>query len=165
MKDTTKFAEFQVFDRKLRSMREMNYISYNPFGGTWTFKVNHFSIWGLVNEEDAEIDEDDLSKQEDGGEQPLRKVRTLAQSKPSDKEVILKTDGTFGTLSGKDDSIVEEKAYEPDLSDADFEGIEASPKLDVSKDWVEQLILAGSCTGSCVCHSGRDHVRLSSDHE
>ena len=22
-----------------------------------------------------------------------------------------------------------------------------------------------SCTGSCVCHSGRDHVRLSSDHE
>lgn len=144
MKDTTKFAEFQVFDRKLRSMREMNYISYNPFGGTWTFKVNHFSIWGLVNEEDAEIDEDDLSKQEDGGEQPLRKVRTLAQSKPSDKEVILKTDGTFGTLSGKDDSIVEEKAYEPDLSDADFEGIEASPKLDVSKDWVEQLILAGS---------------------
>uniref|UniRef100_UPI0001C04F2A Nucleoporin NUP145 n=1 Tax=Saccharomyces cerevisiae TaxID=4932 RepID=UPI0001C04F2A len=42
MKDTTKFAEFQVFDRKLRSMREMNYISYNPFGGTWTFKVNHF---------------------------------------------------------------------------------------------------------------------------
>ena len=22
-----------------------------------------------------------------------------------------------------------------------------------------------SCTGSCVCHSGRDHVRLSADHE
>ncbi|QHS73243.1 nucleocytoplasmic transporter NUP145 [Saccharomyces paradoxus] len=144
MKDTTKFAEFQILDKKLRNMREMNFISYNPFGGTWTFKVNHFSIWGLVNEEDAEIDDGDLSKQEDISEQPSKRVRTLAQSKPPSEEVVLKTNGTFGTLTGRDDSIIEEKAYEPDLSDADFEGIEVSPKLDVSKDWVEQLILAGS---------------------
>lgn len=144
MTDNSKFAEFQIFDRKLRNMREMNFISYNPFGGIWTFKVSHFSIWGLVNEEDAEIDEEDLEKDKNEVENPSKKVRTLAQSKPLNEEMIVKTNGTSGCLVDKEDSIIEEKAYEPNVSEADFEGIEVSPKLDVSKDWVEQLTLAGS---------------------
>ncbi|CAI4061752.1 nucleocytoplasmic transporter NUP145 SKDI_07G1660 [Saccharomyces kudriavzevii IFO 1802] len=145
MKDTSKFAEFQSLDRKLRNMREMNFISYNPFGGIWTFKVNHFSIWGLVNEEDAEIDQEDSGgKNEDEHERPSKKVRTLAQSRPSNEEVVLETNDAFESLSSKEASIIEEKAYEPDVSEADFEGIEVSPGLDISKDWVEQLTLAGS---------------------
>lgn len=57
--DNSKLTEVQLFVRKLKKLRDMEFISYNPFGGIWIFKVKHFSIWGLLNDEDIEVDEEE----------------------------------------------------------------------------------------------------------
>ncbi|WLF80662.1 hypothetical protein PVL30_004448 [Lodderomyces elongisporus] len=36
----------------LKKQEGMEYISYNPSSSTWVFRVKHFSIWGLVDEDD-----------------------------------------------------------------------------------------------------------------
>lgn len=54
----TKDLETRLFVRKLKDLKDMEYVTYDPFSGAWTFKVKHFSIWGLVNEDDDVVDVD-----------------------------------------------------------------------------------------------------------
>lgn len=51
-----KDLELRVFVRKLKEMKDMEFVTYDPFSGAWTFKVKHFSIWGLVNDDDDVVD-------------------------------------------------------------------------------------------------------------
>lgn len=53
-----KDLELRIFVRKLKEFKDMEFVTYDPFSGTWTFKVKHFSIWGLVNEDDEVVDVD-----------------------------------------------------------------------------------------------------------
>ncbi|AET37983.1 nucleocytoplasmic transporter NUP145 Ecym_2236 [Eremothecium cymbalariae DBVPG len=64
---TSEISKVQYFVKRLKCMREMEFISYKPYGGIWTFKVKHFSIWGLINDSDVEVDEEELeaAKQEE----------------------------------------------------------------------------------------------------
>ncbi|CCH40550.1 Nucleoporin [Wickerhamomyces ciferrii] len=55
---TTKDLELRLFIRKLKELKDMEFVTYDPFSGAWTFKVKHFSIWGLVNEDDDVVDVD-----------------------------------------------------------------------------------------------------------
>lgn len=176
LKDASKFDEIQILVKRLRNMRNMDFISYNPFGGVWTFKVNHFSIWGLVNEEDVEVDEEaikrDTKKQIKNRSISFPKQkRKLAQSNGGPQEsvpgtfilpnaiVADSTQNNLLTLQQQSepalieefdekeeplDFLVEEKPYEPDVSEEDFEGLEVDPSLNISSDWVEQLKLAGA---------------------
>ncbi|CCE85262.1 Piso0_004844 [Millerozyma farinosa CBS 7064] len=41
----------------LRQLQGMEFITYDPITSMWTFKVKHFSIWGLVDDEYAEQEE------------------------------------------------------------------------------------------------------------
>ncbi|AOA62771.1 Nuclear pore subcomplexes subunit [Komagataella phaffii] len=50
--------DISSFITKLKSFNGMNYISYSPISGTWVFGVEHFSIWGIVEEDDLEIEPD-----------------------------------------------------------------------------------------------------------
>ncbi|QLL30346.1 hypothetical protein HG536_0A01630 [Torulaspora globosa] len=174
LRDEANSNEVQVLVRRLRNLRNMDFISYNPFGGVWTFKVNHFSIWGLTNEEDAEIDEQEVKNakaetiidenfaypnarrslaqtkmdqemlpgtfesQENGfspAELPQRELIGVRQANNSDLESVTPRESDF---------LVEEKPYEPDINESDFEGMVNEPALNTSSNWVEQLQLAGS---------------------
>ncbi|KAG0663162.1 hypothetical protein C6P44_002004 [Monosporozyma unispora] len=145
--DASKTDEMQVLIRKLKSMRDMEFISYNPFGGIWTFKVNHFSIWGLVNEEAVEVDEDEVNSYKHS-EDPL-----YGGTKASDNRQLISTNPE--NMSSEDynmnesgaslnDGIIEEKQYEPDVMEQDFDALQVTPNLNISSDWINQLKLAGS---------------------
>lgn len=124
--DSSRLTEFQKFAQKLRSLRDMEFISYNPFGGVWTFKVQHFSIWGLVNESDAEIDEDD----------DMEDILDINKLSPQSNESQLNVSAI------NTGNLIDEKVYEPDIEEEDFEGLEQNEILDVAKNWDEQLRLA-----------------------
>lgn len=174
LKSENNFNEVQILVRRLKSIRNMTFVSYNPFGGVWTFKVNHFSIWGLTNEEDAEIDEKEVSDAAASKTTPKdfhypKVERSLAQSNQAQHIIP----GTFGSQNDnfvnhqlaqrdlvnfsqashadldfesqqEDDFLVEEKPYEPDINESDFEGMIVEPAFKTSNNWVEQLNLAGS---------------------
>lgn len=145
--DVSKTDEIQVLIRKLKSMRDMEFVSYNPFGGIWTFKVNHFSIWGLINEEDTEVDKNEIDTYRQNAH-----TDTYLTTYESDRR-----DLGFQTLNNRNnedylmedsepllnEDIIQVKQYEPDISEQDFEALQANPDLNVSNDWVEQLKLAG----------------------
>ncbi|CCF57202.1 hypothetical protein KAFR_0C02090 [Kazachstania africana CBS 2517] len=146
--DDSKIEEIQFFVRKLKGMRDMEYISYNPFGGIWTFRVDHFSVWGLVNDEDIEIDEDEVhaADREEIDMANSTEAKLLALQQKSFSE-------SAEAVDDYDSLIVEEKQYEPDVNEEDFEALQVDPSLDISDDWVEQLRLAGSSLHSVFAQS------------
>ncbi|KAG0670470.1 hypothetical protein C6P45_002374 [Maudiozyma exigua] len=165
--NSQKSSEIQLLIRRLKSMKDMEFISYNPFGGVWTFRVNHFSIWGLVDSEDVEIDENDL-KEEEELEKRIQKdqlvhKRTLAQSNlpqgnqrlennTQDNLLALQNqsfaNGGIDTTELEDDGLIEEKAFEPQVDEEDIELMEVEPSLEVVDNWVEQLRIAGTSNNS-----------------
>ena len=57
----------------LKAKKDMEFVTYDPITYVWTFKVKHFSIWGLVDEEDlGNTDEDrkilELKRKQDAEE-------------------------------------------------------------------------------------------------
>lgn len=164
--DNSKIAEVQYFVKRLRNMKEMQFISYNPFGGIWTFRVKHFSVWGIVNEDDIEIDSDEAikSNEDDIKSRPLAFPRghqgrknSIIEVKPPQNADLTATEALaiqnevmdlVPVLSASDDGdmsfIIKEKPYEPsDVDEDDLNILEASPKLVTSSNWVQQLQLAG----------------------
>ena len=170
--ENSDLAKVQYFVKRLKSMRDMEFISYNPYGGVWTFKVKHFSIWGLVNDSDVEIDDVELEaareaeikqrivaipkrpgfgKQADstvpGGFDQLVHIPSsvdidMTQTSPDDYSL---TSAPVDALLHDEamTDLIEEKPYEPsDVDEEDFEGLEAEPNLEVSSDWHQQLQLA-----------------------
>ncbi|CAL9738452.1 nucleoporin Nup145p [Monosporozyma servazzii] len=146
--DASRTDEMQVLIRKLKNMRDMEFISYNPFGGIWTFKVNHFSIWGLVNDDDVEIDQEEINSYKQHADNPIYGTnmhldnRQLISTNPeisSSEDFIMNDSDPI-----LNDGIVEEKQYEPDVMEQDFDALQAQPNLNISNDWISQLKLAGS---------------------
>lgn len=78
----TKDLEFRLFVKKLRELKDMEFVTYDPINGSWTFKVKHFSIWGLVDEDDAVVDiEEELSKLKQKSPTP-QQSQQMKQSNP-----------------------------------------------------------------------------------
>lgn len=49
--------------RRLQNLTGMEFVTYNPLTHYWTFKVKHFSIWGLIDDgEDDDMVTDDAKK-------------------------------------------------------------------------------------------------------
>ncbi|KAL3234404.1 Uncharacterized protein RNJ44_03166 [Nakaseomyces bracarensis] len=138
--DSSRLVEFQLFSKKLRALRDMEFISYNPFNGIWTFKVQHFSIWGLVNEDDAEIDEDDLDEKK-------------KEKEESEKELLFHDRSKVEKSLAFVDDLIDEKAYEPEVKDEDFDGLEAAQILETANNWDDQLRVAGLPTRSIFADS------------
>lgn len=62
--------------KRLQNITGMNFITYDPILYQWTFRVKHFSVWGLIDDSEDEADEAgearrlrDLKKQQDGHEE------------------------------------------------------------------------------------------------
>ncbi|AGO13098.1 AaceriAFL059Cp [[Ashbya] aceris (nom. inval.)] len=170
--ENSDLAKVQYFVKRLKSMRDMEFISYNPYGGIWTFKVKHFSIWGLVNDSDVEIDDVEL----EAAREAEIKQRIVAIPKrpgfgkqsentvpggfdqlvhiPSSLDIDMTNTSPdeYSVANAPVDALfqdeamtdlIEEKPYEPsDVDEEDFEGLEAEPNLEVSSDWHQQLQLA-----------------------
>ncbi|ODQ77859.1 hypothetical protein BABINDRAFT_163236 [Babjeviella inositovora NRRL Y-12698] len=43
------------FTKSLQHQRGMEFVTYDPTTGIWVFKVKHFSVWGIVDDADEEI--------------------------------------------------------------------------------------------------------------
>ncbi|CCH57989.1 hypothetical protein TBLA_0A01880 [Henningerozyma blattae CBS 6284] len=139
IKNASDILEVQYFGKKLRSMKDMEFISYNPYGGIWTFKVQHFSIWGLVNKEDAEVDQDLLDEYKRKQRETENSMQTNESESVTQDMVYVPSNDALETQS---DLILQENPYEPNVNEKDFIFLENEPKLDISNDWVEQLKLA-----------------------
>ncbi|CUS23221.1 LAQU0S08e04808g1_1 [Lachancea quebecensis] len=157
--------EVQLLTKKLRRLKGMSFVSYNPLEGLWTFKVQHFSIWGLIDENGAENEQRlDFETEHKQRKIAVPRHRSIA-AKPCQTFDKQATDGTsihprgglgmdqvaFGTLvqnkiEAEDVNLcelVEEKQYEPsDVEPEDFEGMEAKTSLGVTNNWAIQLELA-----------------------
>lgn len=48
------------FIKKLQNLKGMDFVTYDLITGSWVFKVMHFSVWGLVDEEDNEENDEKL---------------------------------------------------------------------------------------------------------
>lgn len=76
-----KDIEHRLFVKKLKELKDMEFVTYDPINGSWTFKVQHFSIWGLVEEDDAVVDiEEELAKAK----------RKIASAEPAEPTQSLK---------------------------------------------------------------------------
>ncbi|GMM31833.1 hypothetical protein DAMA08_045780 [Martiniozyma asiatica (nom. inval.)] len=49
-------------ENKLRSLQGMKFVSYD--NGVWTFDVEHFSVWGLVEDDDDDDEEEEAYRQQ-----------------------------------------------------------------------------------------------------
>lgn len=175
IKDNSKLTEIQLFVKRLRNMKEMEFISYNPFGGIWTFRVKHFSVWGIVNQEDIEVDEEDAVKfkSDEIKNRTFAYPRNIRSTKneivpgmfnevseipqeadTTTEEALAMENEVFGLapLLSDDNNmslIVKEKPYEPsDVDEEDLEVMEVHPHLETSKNWLQQLQLAGTSRNS-----------------
>ncbi|AMD21332.1 HER053Wp [Eremothecium sinecaudum] len=87
--DNSDFTKVQLFVKKLKSMRDMDFISYNPYDGIWTFKVKHFSIWGLINDSDTDGNDEamDVTSPEEINQRIVAIPRRPGFSKKSESSV------------------------------------------------------------------------------
>ncbi|SCU84292.1 LADA_0D00892g1_1 [Lachancea dasiensis] len=138
--------EVQLLIRKLRAQKGMAFVSYNPTEGLWTFRVQHFSIWGLI-EEDDETSQNLEEGQHSGklafsNSKPISKVENATAGRLPIQNIV--HPGTAETQDTDMLNLIDEKQYEPlDVGPADIKGIEVQTNLSVSSDWILQLKLAG----------------------
>lgn len=69
--------------KRLQKLTGMEFVTYDPLTCNWTFKVKHFSVWGLIDDSEAEGDEDEetkrlraLKKKQDDEENEMSSVYT-----------------------------------------------------------------------------------------
>ncbi|SSD58949.1 uncharacterized protein SCODWIG_00710 [Saccharomycodes ludwigii] len=173
IKNGSNIPGIQNFVKKLKNQRGMEFISYNPFGGVWIFKVKHFSIYGLVDDNSVAVDLDGVEVSDEiknrniaypkmradeysDVDLPGAFERTTSNKQQSNTSSALNINSTDIVLStpkipGKlldlvqNEDIVVERDYEPsDVDESDFDDLEVQPDLDTADDWVEQLVLAGT---------------------
>ena len=179
IKDVSNSSETQKLVKKLKNMGGgMEFISYNPYGGIWTFRVKHFSIWGLVDEKDAEISEGESESDEDMSEgtnsdEQINGAQFSVQQQGGHQQALVKASNGTGyneivvtgaeLLSNDANEIIAEKQYEPQIDEADFDVLEVEVPLDTSPDWVEQLKLAGTSIRSVYTQQKQTDERINAD--
>ncbi|CCE65902.1 hypothetical protein TPHA_0N01210 [Tetrapisispora phaffii CBS 4417] len=155
IKDSARTPEFQKFVAKLRRMKGMEFVSYNPYSGSWTFNVQHFSIWGLVEDAEEETHEEENNEQIPCDKLAGQPLHVDEYSQPNDavtfqKDIPMTYEEDMQDL---DEFIINERQYEPEVTAQDFMGLEANPKLEVSTSWSQQLNIAGKSLFSIFSNS------------
>ncbi|CEP64768.1 nucleocytoplasmic transporter NUP145 LALA0_S13e02564g [Lachancea lanzarotensis] len=164
--------EVQLLIKRLKMQKGMAFISYNPHGGLWTFRVQHFSIWGLVDEEDQNEDQNHKAGLSDRKvAYPKNKVlnkalpnypnlestgaRSLVTGTTNTSKKILRS---FNSEDVSMLNLIDEKQYEPsDVNEEDFYHLEVHSRLSVSDDWDVQLKLAGATANSVFASTEKPH--------
>ncbi|KAH3666446.1 hypothetical protein OGAPHI_003442 [Ogataea philodendri] len=87
---------------RLKANLGMQFISYYPLTGTYTFRVEHFSIWGLVDEDEDDPELVQRFKEQMKRESELQSNKTLEQQNALDRISIYTGDqssvpGGWGT--------------------------------------------------------------------
>lgn len=157
--------EVQQHFKLLKMMPGMRFVSYDPIVGTWVFHVDHFSIWGLIDDDDDEVDPEIASEfqrqleqeaEKEAAKQAKSQLVHAAVEEMSDDESI----EMFDAIQGDDlvivanspassegdfevipDSIVHVRPFEPNVEDIDMEVIDTKPNFETSNEWLMQLKL------------------------
>lgn len=66
--------------KRLQNMTGMEFVTFDPLTDNWTFKVKHFSVWGLID--DSEVEEDDAETKR------LRELKKKQDSQEDEASVI-----------------------------------------------------------------------------
>ncbi|CDK29788.1 unnamed protein product [Kuraishia capsulata CBS 1993] len=107
---------------KLKSLLGMEFVNYDPLLGAFTFKVDHFSIWGAIDDEDTEMDPSIVQKFK---EQQLRELATLERKEKATEFDPPNNTQTWGSFRAPDE--VEEDEV---IEDADQNDITSSSEDD-----------------------------------
>lgn len=51
--------------RRLQNLTGMEFITFDPLTDNWTFKVKHFSVWGLIDDSEEEDEDPDMKRLRD----------------------------------------------------------------------------------------------------
>lgn len=125
--------EMARFVVKLHENAGMEFINYDPITGAYTFIVQHFSIWGIVDEDDDPEVITQFNKQQEK-EKALQTERQI---------VNLKADQGVGEWTDLgNEELVQVRAYEPEPEDIDMEALKPAQEYPISKDWDSQLQLS-----------------------
>lgn len=100
--------------KRLRSIKDTEFVDYQPQSGLWIFKVRHFTTYGLVDS-DEEMDEQDVAHEEDAS------YVTEEGQTPTPRPAIV----TPASLLIDDE----------DTMDADISGVDSSSGLDDTFDF------------------------------
>lgn len=67
--------------KRLQNMTGMEFVTFDPLTDNWTFKVKHFSVWGLIDDSEVEEEEDAETKR-------LRELKKKQDSQENEASVI-----------------------------------------------------------------------------
>ncbi|KAI5810485.1 nuclear protein 96-domain-containing protein [Pyronema omphalodes] len=81
--------------RRLKSIKDTEFVEYSPNNGLWIFKVRHFTTYGLVDEDEGEVQEPSFAT--DATPTPRQPIVTPASLLIDDNEGII--DGDISGLS------------------------------------------------------------------
>lgn len=120
---------FQQHLDRLKRMKETEFIDYIADTGTWIFKVNHFSRWGLL--EDDSSDDEKSNQHKDISLKSQEKENLCKDSSSSSKNLSLdkeKLESSRQAHSKQKRKLIED--YEPSSNDKSFqESINISEKF------------------------------------
>ncbi|ODV83617.1 hypothetical protein CANARDRAFT_184278, partial [[Candida] arabinofermentans NRRL YB-2248] len=139
--------EMNTFIKKLKNINGMNFINYDFITGTFTFSVEHFSIWGLVDEDedDPELVSKFKKQQEEelANEKRKNEIQVNALEKISNYQ-----NGKLGRLLHKnnqfsvDDSIDSDSDHaENDDDDDDDDSIESNSSDEDEVDFNNLVVM------------------------
>lgn len=74
----TKKMSKQNHIKRLQNMTGMEFVTFDPLTNNWTFKVKHFSVWGLIDDSDDEEEDSETKRLRE-----LKKKQDLQESEAS----------------------------------------------------------------------------------
>jgi nuclear pore complex protein Nup98-Nup96 len=137
---------FEKHMKRLRGMTNTEFVSYDVQSGVWTFRVPHFTRYGLDYDDDEDLDESSLSSLP---ETPVDPTTKFASSTASAMDV---DDGTPEDLSPDDDTFAFKQKFVPG-------GFNRQSAVDDEQD---QSFLGD---GSAAADSGSEHSHVSDQGE
>lgn len=144
------YSGLDSYVNKLKNIAGMTFLNYEPVNGTFTFKVQHFSIWGIIDEdnEDPKLvmkykkqqemerakaeEEERLSKHAEIEAQKAMEQESNDKEKEDDDDIFMDAESDMESA----------KAYEPEIKSADILAIKALPKFPTANNWDQQLRLS-----------------------
>lgn len=123
LKSEPKKRSLEDHIKRLKSVVGAEFITYDPIAFLWTFKVKHFSVWGLIDDSDDEGDETverkrlrEIKKKQDEQEDESSRVYSRIYEDPSYQQeikrqkLIKQSEGVpgawdYGSIAGQDNTL------------------------------------------------------------
>lgn len=123
LKSEPKKRSLEDHIKRLKSVVGAEFITYDPISFLWTFKVKHFSVWGLIDDSDEEGDETEehkrlreIKKKQDEQEEESSRAYSRIYEDPTYQQeikrqkIIKQSEGVpgawdYGSIAGHDNTL------------------------------------------------------------